>query len=98
MKPANIKDQNELFAALLTLETAEEMRAFLNDLCTPGELAAFAERWAIAKHLNNGELGYREIAAKTGASTTTVGRVARFLFQENHNGYKLAMDRLSSSK
>lgn len=94
MKIANLKDENALYDAFMQLKSADELRRFMVDLCTPGEIAAFAERWAIAKLLNEGKLGYREIAAETGASTTTVARVARFLFQERHQGYRTILDRL----
>ena len=88
------KDEAALYAALNTLETPDEIRRFMADLCTPGEIKAFTERWAIARLLDADKLGYREIAAETGASTTTVARVARFLRQENHRGYQMILDRL----
>ncbi|MDD9899726.1 MAG: YerC/YecD family TrpR-related protein [Alphaproteobacteria bacterium] len=83
-----------LYAALLSLETAEEVRDFLADLCTPRELAALVERWQIVRYLDSGDLSYRDISARTGASTTTIGRVARFLLQERHCGYRRILDRL----
>ena len=98
MKPANPKDEAALYAAFAELKSPEEFRRFMADLCTPGEVAAFAERLAIAKLLQEDKLGYRDIAAKTGASTTTVARVARFLFQEQYHGYQLVLSRLLKSK
>lgn len=82
-----------LCRALTSLETPEEMRRFLTDLCTPGEIKDFGERWLIARLLHEGTHSYRDISALTGASTTTVGRVARFLSQEPHKGYKLVIER-----
>ena len=90
------KDEASLYEALGLLKTPEEIKRFMADLCTPGEIKAFTERWAIAKLLDKGDDGYREIAAETHASTTTVARVARFLKQENHQGYRLILDRLKS--
>jgi TrpR-related protein YerC/YecD len=87
------KDVDDLFAAFTFLKTPEEIKRFMTDLCTPGEINAFAERWAIARLLEEGQLSYRDISAKTGASTTTVARVARFLRQEPHQGYKIVLDR-----
>ena len=78
----------------MQMKTTDELKRFMADLCTPGEITAFAERWAIAGLLHEGKMGYREIAAQTGASTTTVARVARFLNQENYQGYQLALKRL----
>lgn len=84
-----------LESALLALENEGEMRRFLTDLCTPNELRAFEERWAIAQELDSGETSYRDIAQMLHASTATVTRVARFLLQERHQGYRLVLDRLS---
>lgn len=86
-------DMDALFDAFSALGSGEEAARFLKDLATPGELAAFAERWKIARLLDEGRMSYREIAAAAGASTTTVGRVARFLREERHQGYRLILDR-----
>lgn len=87
------RDQKALFDALSKLESGKETARFLRDLATPAELEAFAERWRIARMLDEGRYSYREISAATGASTTTVGRVARFLRDEAHQGYRLVLDR-----
>ena len=88
------REDSELFEAFAALRDADEAARFLRDLTTPAELAAFVERWRIARLLNEGALSYREIAAETGASTTTVARVARFLREEPHQGYRMMLDRL----
>jgi len=87
-------DLDALCAALLECRTLEEARRFLIDLTTPGERQALAERWRVAKLLDAGGLSYRDISAMTGVSTTTVTRVARFLAQEPHQGYRLILDRM----
>ena len=86
--------QSNLAEALLMIKDASEMERFLVDLCTPAELRALSERWHVAKLLDSGELSYREINARTGVSTTTIGRVARFLNEEPHQGYRAVLDRL----
>lgn len=87
--------QNDgLYDAIMALQSAEECQAFLNDLCTPAELDAFQERWSIVKMLDDGDKSYRQISALSGASTTTIGRVARFLQQESNKGYKLILKRI----
>ncbi|CAL1690908.1 hypothetical protein MMB232_01042 [Brevundimonas subvibrioides] len=88
-------DRLALYDAFLSLKTREEMDAFLSDLCTPAELRAFAERWAVARLLDQKSKSYREIAIEAGASPTTVVRVARFLREMQHQGYRLVLDRLS---
>ena len=88
-------DRIALYEAFLALRTPDEVDAFLADLCTPAELRAFAERWAVARLLDTAEHSYREIAQQAGASPTTVVRVARFLKDTDNNGYRLVLDRLS---
>jgi len=89
-------DRIALYDALLSLRTREELDAFLADLCTPSELRAFAERWAVARLLDAGGKSYREIAVEADASPTTVVRVARFLKEMPHQGYRLVLDRIKS--
>jgi TrpR-related protein YerC/YecD len=91
-----LKDDHRkaLFRAVTELRSVEECEGFFADLCTPREVDDFAERWLIARLLDDGASSYRDISAATGASTTTVGRVARFLQQERHAGYRLILDRL----
>lgn len=89
-------DPRPLHEALLSLRTSEESERFLADLCTPAELRALDERWRVAQLLDQGELSYREIARAANASTTTVVRVARFLKDMPHKGYRLVLDRLKA--
>ena len=81
----------ELFDAMLALETRAEMERFFRDLCTLSELEAMAHRWQVARFLERG-LPYLEIAERTGASTTTVTRVAQWL-RRGEGGYRLALQR-----
>ncbi len=92
-KQVNVKAEAELFEALVMLRDAEECRRFMYDLCTPKEIADLADRWWVARLLEEGKMSYREIHAHTGVSVTTVGRVARFLQQESFQGYRLMLDR-----
>ena len=90
-------DRNALCDAFLSLKTRAEMEAFLSDLCTPAEIRAFSERWAVARLLDQKSKSYREIAIEAGASPTTVVRVARFLREMPHQGYRLVLDRTHRS-
>ena len=83
---------NELCDALARIDNSDAMRAVLIDLCTPAEIRALAERWRVAQMLAEGEKSYREISAETGVSTTTIGRVSRFLKDEPHGGYRLLLE------
>lgn len=88
--------ERNLCVALAALETPEEVRAFLRDLCTPAELQAMADRWAVVEPLER-DVPYREIHRLTGVSVTTIGRVARFLMSGN-GGYATAARRLGVAR
>jgi len=91
-------DFQALCEAILQLKTRDECRKFLLDLCTPAEIVAFAERWKIARLLDRNVESYRDLHEKTGISVTTIGRVARFLNLEPHQGYRLVLQRLKGRK
>jgi len=84
---------DELYQAVRSLRTLEEVRRFFADLCTPAELEALADRWAVARLVDEG-IPYRAIHDRTGVSTATVTRVGRSLTQ-GENGYRTALDRLA---
>lgn len=81
-----------LVEAILAMRSPSELRAFLNDLCTPAELEAIADRWRVVPLLLQG-MAYREIHDRTGVSVTTVGRIARCL-DLGSGGYRLAAERV----
>ena len=83
--------ERNLFTAVASLRNADECRAFFRDLCTPAEIQAMADRWAVVDWLMRG-VPYREINRLTGVSVTTVGRVARCLADGN-GGYSLVVRR-----
>jgi len=82
---------SDLADALLRLRSADAMRAFLEDLCTPAELEAMTDRWKVVPLLLEG-VPYREIHDRTGVSVTTIGRVARTL-ERGAGGYAAAIKR-----
>ena len=84
-------ETDELFETILSLRTMEEVARFFRDLCTLAELEAMAHRWEVARLLDQG-LPYHEVARRTGASTTTVTRVAHWL-RHGEDGYRLALAR-----
>jgi len=88
--------EEELFRALLGLETISEYRAFFLDLCTPAELQAMKDRWSVVELLEQG-MPYRAIHDRTGVSVTTVGRVARCL-SGDAGGYRIALERIQNQK
>lgn len=92
-RTTSLEHRKSLALVLVSARSVQEMENFLVDLCTPAELRALSERWHVAKLLNKGELSYRDINAETGVSTTTIGRVARFLKEEPHHGYQTMLAR-----
>ena len=93
MKRAQINKAHEqdLYAAILELETLDEVRSFFHDLCTPAELEGLVDRWRVAQMLVQ-NIPYRQIAVETNVSTATIVRVARFLNNGN-DGYRTIMRR-----
>ena len=85
------EELEELLEVIARLRSREEAARFLRDLCTLGELEAMSQRWQVARLVDQG-LPYGEIARRTGASTTTVTRVAYWL-RHGEGGYRVALDR-----
>ncbi len=97
MKPHHSHKQSEdpahcLYQAIAAIKTTEEAKHFLNDLCTPNEIEAMSDRWRVVDLIKIGK-PYRKIHDETGVSTTTIGRVARFI-ELGANGYNLIYERL----
>ena len=84
--------EDRLYSALRGLDEIGDLRAFFHDLCTPAELQAMKDRWAVVELLDEG-LTYRAIHDRTGVSVTTIGRVARCLTGPE-GGYRKALDKL----
>ncbi len=87
MKKSEFADQ--LFDALLTLKTREEYYKFFSDACTPKEVETIAQRFVVAKLLDEKKV-YSDIVKSTGASTATISRVSRSI----NEGFQLAFERL----
>lgn len=86
----------DMYKAILTLETTEELMKFFDDLCTISELQAMEQRYQVARLLDEG-LIYNDILEKTGASSATISRVNRSL-TNGKDGYIIAFDRLKQQE
>jgi TrpR-related protein YerC/YecD len=75
-----------LVSALRTCKTEQDTENFLRDIATLSELQALSERLEVARLIAKG-LSYRQVAEQTGASTTTVTRVAKFI-ENGEGGYR----------
>jgi TrpR-related protein YerC/YecD len=89
--PWRTNETSDLFETILELRTLEEAERFFRDLCTLAEIEALTHRWQAARLIDEG-LPYHEVARRTGASTTTVTRVAHWL-RHGEDGYRLALER-----
>lgn len=90
---SKLKDahMDELFEGVLSLSSVEECYNFFEDLCTITELRAMAQRFQVAKMLDEGQI-YSDIVKETGASTATISRVNKCLIYGT-DGYRMVLDR-----
>lgn len=86
------KPSSTLYKAILSLESEEECRAFLQDLCTISELRALEQRMEVAMLLDEGHI-YSSILARTGVSSATISRVNRCCTY-GAGGYRTVLERL----
>ena len=86
---------DNLFDAILCLESKEECYLFFEDICTINELLSLSQRFEVAKMLRE-QRTYLEIAEKTGASTATISRVNRSLNYGN-DGYDMVLERMNKA-
>lgn len=97
MNKHNRKPRNkDMYKAMLTLNTVEELMDFFDDLCTVTEIQAMEQRYQVAVCLSSGMI-YNDILAETGASSATISRVNRSL-QYGKDGYEVAFKRLAAQQ
>ncbi len=92
----NNKESKKLIEAILSLENDDEARRFLRDLMTEKEIEEFARRLEAARMLTD-KVPYTVIEERTGLSSTTVARVAKWL-NGSEGGYKTILNRLAHHK
>lgn len=85
-----------LYQAISKIKNAGDAKKFFEDLCTPAEIQAMADRWLVVEPIKAGT-PYRDIHDMTGVSVTTVGRVARSISMGT-GGYNLIFDRIKGKK
>ena len=90
------KNLNDLYNAILCLETVEECYDFFEDLCTVLELKSLSQRLQVAKMLTEKHV-YSDIVAETGASTATISRVNRSM-NYGCDGYALVFGRMKEKE
>jgi TrpR-related protein YerC/YecD len=89
-------DHNEnieyLYRSIVSIDTVEDCRHFLKDLCTESEILEMSRRLKAARMLNEGMV-YSEISAQTGLSTATISRVNHCV-KYGSEGYVKVLKRL----
>ncbi len=96
MDHLNTKSIEQLFEAILRLESVEECRRFFEDICTIKEIRDMAQRLEVAILLENGK-NYQDISTITKVSSATISRVNRCLLYGN-GGYRSAIEKLPSQE
>jgi TrpR-related protein YerC/YecD len=86
VRPATAEQLDQLYAALARLKEPVDIAALLEDMCTIREVEEMAQRLEVARLLTE-QASYTAITELTGASATTIARVAKAL---NHGagGYE----------
>lgn len=85
-------DRDALFRAILALQTPEECRNFLEDLCTMKEVEDMAQRLTAARMLLDG-CTYEQIVRHVAISTATISRINRCI-RYGSGGYKKILERM----
>ena len=88
--------KEDIYKAILQLETLEECMDFFEDICAETELRSIEQRFDVARMLSQ-EKVYSDIMSKTSASTATISRVNRAL-RGGTGMLEKALDRLSQSE
>ncbi len=96
MSKWHTKQIDELFEAILTLNSVEECYAFFEDACTIKEIIEIAQRLKVAKLLSAGT-SYLTVSKEVGVSTATISRVSKCL-EYGNGGYQLVMDRVNEGE
>lgn len=92
MKSVRKKDIDDLYGAIVHLQSVEESRKFFRDLLTETEINELAERWRTARMLAQG-IPYSQIEKETGLSSRTIARVHKWL-KKGTGGYLMMLRRL----
>lgn len=87
------KDKNieQLYETILNLDSMNECRDFLDDLCTRKEIEQFAQRLKAAKLLKEGKT-YEQVIAEGDISSATLSRVSKCI--KYGKGYNQVIDKM----
>ncbi len=86
------KSIDELYKAIISIDSIEQCYTFFEDLCTIAEIQAMDQSYEVALMLEKG-VTYSRIAKETGASSATISRVNRAL-NYGAGGYKALIEKV----
>ena len=89
-------EEEAFYEAVLSMKTIDECRMFFADSCTIKELQAMAQRFQVARQLDQGH-NYMEVCEATGASSATISRVNKCLTY-GEGGYRIALERTKKAE
>lgn len=95
MNEKDKKYYDNFVKALLFLKTEEEVKQFIEDICTIKEIQDLTHRLEVARLLSQGKV-FNEISKETGTSSATIGRVNKCLMY-GPGGYKVVLERLGEN-
>lgn len=87
----------EISEALAAMQSPDEVRVFLREICTPGECHDIALRWRLMKMLAAG-IPQRKIAADLGVSLCKITRGSKYLKDKNSVFSHLLSEHINSEK
>ena len=87
---------DELFKAIMSLDSLEECYAFFEDVCTIREIQDMAQRFDVAMMLEKG-YSCQRISEETSISTATICRVRKCL-NYGGGGYINAIEKLKQAE
>jgi TrpR-related protein YerC/YecD len=96
MEKLHTTDVDNLFKAILSLESIDECYKFFEDAMTIKEILDVSQRLKAARMLKNGE-NYAVVGEATGMSTATISRVSRCL-EYGAGGYDIVLSRLDADE
>ena len=85
----------QLYKAVLSLDSMEQCAAFFDEICTIQELDAISQRLEVANLLHQGK-NYVDINKLTGASTATICRVSKCL-SYGEGGYRTVIEKMEQA-
>lgn len=94
--PLHSESMDRLFETISNLNSAEECRAYFEDLCTIKELQDMAQRLDAAILLSQG-YSYKRIMEHVNISTATIGRVSKCL-NYGTGGYRTVIEKLQEAE